>query len=125
MLSKIISTILVQLCKTDISCIVNMWTIVVIMLIMIITTPIILHLVLATNVTNLSDNMTTIQNKSYNSFTLLPSNQSTSKSSLLEKNNVTLEGLFDNLGGSGDWNQLLQPALDELNSRHPDMNIRL
>jgi len=69
--------------------------------------------------------MTTIQNKSYNSFTLLPSNQSTSKSSLLEKNNVTLEGLFDNLGGSGDWNQLLQPALDELNSRHPDMNIRL
>jgi multiple sugar transport system substrate-binding protein len=25
----------------------------------------------------------------------------------------------------GRWNQLLQPALDELNRRHPDMNIQI
>ena len=101
-----------------------MGTVVVIMLIMIITTPIILHPVLATTTTNVSDNPATINNKINNSFTLLPSNQSTG---ILppEKNNVILAGLFDDLGGSGDWNQLFQPALDELNRRHPDMNIQV
>jgi multiple sugar transport system substrate-binding protein len=33
--------------------------------------------------------------------------------------------MFDDLGNPGRWNQLLQPALDELNRRHPDMNIKL
>jgi multiple sugar transport system substrate-binding protein len=95
------------------------------MLIMIVSTSMILRPVIATITTNVSDDTATIHNKGYNSFTLLPSNQSTGISSSLEKNNVTLVGLFDNLGGSGDWNQLFQPALDELNRRHPDMNIRV
>ena len=58
-----------------------------------------------------------------NSITLVPSNQSST--SLPGKTNVTLRGLFTDLGESGRWNQLLQPALDELNRRHPDMNIEL
>ena len=59
----------------------------------------------------------------YNSFTVVPSNQS---STLLDTtNNVTLRGLFTDLGEPGRWIELLQPALDELNRRHPDMNIEL
>src|ERR671923_45920 len=46
-------------------------------------------------------------------------------SSLVDKTNVTLRGMFDDLGNPGRWNQLLQPALDELNRRHPDMNIQI
>jgi multiple sugar transport system substrate-binding protein len=57
----------------------------------------------------------------YNSFTLVPSNQS----GTLNKTNVTLKGLFTDLADPGRWNRLLQPALDELNRRHPDMNIQL
>jgi multiple sugar transport system substrate-binding protein len=102
-----------------------MGTVVIIMLMMTITTPTILQPVLATTVTNLSINTATIDDTRYNSFTLVPSNQSTSISSSPEKNNVTLGGLFDDLGESGVWNQLLQPALDELNRRHPDMNIQI
>jgi multiple sugar transport system substrate-binding protein len=125
MVSTIISSILVQLCKTGRCNIISLGTVVVIMLIMIVSTSMILRPVIATITTNVSDDTATIHNKGYNSFTLLPSNQSTGISSSLEKNNVTLVGLFDNLGGSGDWNQLFQPALDELNRRHPDMNIRV
>jgi multiple sugar transport system substrate-binding protein len=59
----------------------------------------------------------------YNSFTVVPSNQS---STLLDTtNNITLRGLFTDLGEPGRWIDLLQPALDELNRRHPDMNIEL
>ncbi len=100
--------------------------VVVMLLIMVFTMPTIVHSVLATTAaTSLSDDTANIQSKIYNSFTLLPSNQSTGISSAFEKNNVTLKGLFDNLGDSGDYNQLFQPALDELNERHPDMSIRL
>ena len=55
--------------------------------------------------------------------TLVTSDQPTSTS--LDKTNVTLRGLFTDLGDSGRWKQLLQPALDELNRRHPDMNIQM
>jgi multiple sugar transport system substrate-binding protein len=82
--------------------------------------------------TNLSSNNRTTyddsnsNNTGYDPFTLLPSNQSsTSKSSIPDKTNVTLRGIFDDLSKSGSWNQLLQPALDELNRRHPDMNIQI
>ncbi len=62
-------------------------------------------------------------NKGYNnSITLLSSNQS---STLPGKNNVTLRGLFTNLGDPGRWTHILRPALDELNRRHPDMNIQI
>jgi multiple sugar transport system substrate-binding protein len=88
----------------------------------IITTPTILQPTLGT--ANLSSNNTT--STEYNSFTLVPSNQSiTGTSSLSDKTIVTLRGLFDDLGEPGSWNQLLQPALDELNRRHPDMNIHI
>src|SRR5919198_3494224 len=101
---------------------------VVIALIMIIITPTILQPALA--IANLPHNTTTSAPEErapapypeYNSFTLVPSNQS---GTLLGKTNVTLRGLFTNLGDPGRWNQLLQPALDELNRRHPDMNIQI
>ena len=57
-----------------------------------------------------------------NSTTLLQSNQSSTSPG---KNNVTLRGLFTNLGDPGRWTHILQPALDELNRRHPDMNIQI
>jgi len=56
----------------------------------------------------------------------LRSNNTTSTtSSLHDKTNVTLRGIFDDLSEPGSWNLLLQPALDELNRRHPDMNIQI
>jgi hypothetical protein len=54
------------------------------------------------------------------------SNQSTS--TVGDKTNVTLRGIFDivpNDQGFGNWNLMLQPALDELNRRHPEMNIQI
>jgi multiple sugar transport system substrate-binding protein len=104
-----------QLCKASQYCIPKMSP-VVIALLMIIITPTILQPALAT--ANIPSNTTT----QYNSYTLVPSNQS---STLLDKTNVTLRGLFTDLGDPGRWNQLLQPALDELNRRHPDMNIQI
>src|ERR671914_129283 len=56
-------------------------------------------------------------------YTIVPSNQTTSI--VVDKTNVTLRGIFDEIGEPGLWNQLLQPALDELNRRHPDMNIQM
>jgi multiple sugar transport system substrate-binding protein len=89
-------------------------------------TPPILQPVLAI-ATNLPPSNRTIydgyNNNEYNrSVTLAQSNQS---NTLPDKTNVTLRGLFTDLGESGRWIQLLQPALDELNRRHPDMNIEL
>ncbi|MDQ4101533.1 MAG: extracellular solute-binding protein, partial [Thermoproteota archaeon] len=52
---------------------------------------------------------------------LLSSNQT----SVSNKTNVTLSGLFTDLGDPGRWTHLLQPALDELNRRHPDMSIQI
>src|SRR5918992_311335 len=93
-------------------------------LLTIIITPPILQSALATIATDLSANTTT--NMESNSFTLVPSNQSsTSTSSLSNKTDVTLRGLFTDLANPGRWNQLLQPALDELNRRHTDMNIQI
>jgi multiple sugar transport system substrate-binding protein len=78
----------------------------------------------ATTTTNLSTNATTTTTDTgYNSYILVPLNQSST--SLADKTNVTLRGLFDLENYPGRWNQLLQPALDELNRRHPDMNIKL
>jgi multiple sugar transport system substrate-binding protein len=62
------------------------------------------------------------------------SNNNTSETRLLsnqsdtlvnQTNVVTLRGLFTDLGDPGRWNDLLQPALNELNRRHPDMNIQI
>ncbi|MDQ4014134.1 MAG: extracellular solute-binding protein [Thermoproteota archaeon] len=117
-----------QLCKTGRYCIAKRGPVVIViaLLIIIITTPTtILQPSLATAATNLSANTTaTTTDTQYNSFTLVPSNQS-STPSLVDKTNVTLRGLFTDLGDPGRWNQLRQPALDELNRRHPDMNIQI
>jgi multiple sugar transport system substrate-binding protein len=54
------------------------------------------------------------------------SNQSTS--TVVDKTNVTLRTIFvtvPNEQGFGNWKPLLQPALDELNRRHPEMNIQI
>jgi multiple sugar transport system substrate-binding protein len=91
----------------------------------IIMAPPILQPALAT-ATNLPPINTTIgennNNAHNNPVTVLSSNQS---GTLLDKTNVTLRGLFTDLANPGRWNQLLQPALDELNRRHPDMNIQI
>jgi multiple sugar transport system substrate-binding protein len=97
--------------------------VIVALLMIIITAPTILQPALTT--ANLSANITTDTGNNNNSFTLFPSNQSRSVSSLVDKTNVTLRGLFTDLADPGRWNQLLQPALDELNRRHPDMNIQI
>ena len=95
------------------------------MIIIIATPTTILQPALGTATTNLSTNTTTITTTDieYNSITLVPLNQSST--SLADKTNVTLRGLFNVQVDPGRWNQLLQPALDELNRRHPDMNIEL
>src|ERR671915_2443867 len=56
----------------------------------------------------------------------LISNQSTS--TVGDKTNVTLRAnlvTIPNPQGFGNWNHTLQLALDELNRRHPDMNIQI
>ena len=92
----------------------------------IIAAPTILQPVIGTTSNLPSNNATTyINNTDYDTFILVPSNQSTT-SSLLGKTNVTLTGFFGGLEDSKlNWNILFQPALDELNRRHPDMNIQL
>ena len=97
-------------------------TIALLMIIVITSPATILQSALAT--ANFSANTTTTSDTEYNSFALVPSNQSTSALSV-DKTNVTLRGLFNVQVDPGRWNQLLQPALDELNRRHPDMNIEL
>ena len=117
-----------QLCKASRQCCIidkKGSSVTIALLIIIIVTPTILQPALATAATNLSPTNTTSyddNNSEYNSVTLVPSNQS---SALLDKTNVTLRGLFNVHNDPGNWNQLLQPALDELNRRHPDMNIEL
>ncbi len=54
------------------------------------------------------------------------SNQSTS--TVGDKTNVTLRASFPTVPnelGLGNWNHMLQPALNELNRRHPEMNIQI
>jgi multiple sugar transport system substrate-binding protein len=80
----------------------------------------------ATDSPSSNNNTTTTFSENNSSFILVPSNRSTTASALFDKTtNVTLRGIFDDLGVPGGWNQLLQPALDELNRRHPDMNIEI
>jgi multiple sugar transport system substrate-binding protein len=97
------------------------------LMVIIITTPTtILQPALGTATANLSTNTTTTTTTDieYNSITLVPLNQSST--SLVDKTaNVTLRGLFNVHNDPENWNQLLQPALDELNRRHPDINIEL
>src|SRR5918998_3588765 len=113
-----------QLCNKNQYCLQGI-TPIAIVLMAIVITPTILQSIIATYTTDLPPTNITQDdsNSEYNnSFTLVPSNQS---STLLDKTNVTLRGLFTDLGDPGRWIQLLQPALDELNTRHPDMNIEL
>jgi multiple sugar transport system substrate-binding protein len=97
------------------------------LMINILAAPTMLQPVLGTTSELPPNNLTTYNKTYYDTFTLVPSNQS-STSTLLDKTNVTLTGIFGGLEdspGRWKWNLLLQPALDELNRRHPDMNIQI
>jgi multiple sugar transport system substrate-binding protein len=86
----------------------------------IIVTPTTLQPSLAT-----TNSTTDIPDNQFFKMTVI-SNQSTS--TVGDKTNVTLRGIFNTIPderGFGNWKQLLQPALDELNRRHPDMNIQI
>ncbi|MDQ4016813.1 MAG: extracellular solute-binding protein [Thermoproteota archaeon] len=94
--------------------------VIVITLLMIIVTPTTLQPSLAT-----ANYTADIPDASFFNMTLM-SNQSTS--TVVDKTNVTLRAIFvtvPNEQGFGNWKPLLQPALDELNRRHPDMNIQI
>jgi multiple sugar transport system substrate-binding protein len=113
-----------RLCNKNQYCLQGITPIAVVLMAIVIT-PTILQSTIATSTTDLPPTNITqddSNNEYNNSFTLVPSNQS---STLLDKTNVTLRGLFTDLGDPGRWVHLLQPALDELNKRHPDMNIEL
>ncbi|MDQ3727478.1 MAG: hypothetical protein M3307_04490, partial [Thermoproteota archaeon] len=102
-----------RLCENDQYCIANTGAVTVILLmIFLIITPTILQPAPATTVTDLSSNatITAANDSAYSSFILVPSNQSPSISSSVEKHNVTLRGLFNVQVDPGRWNQLLQPA---------------
>jgi multiple sugar transport system substrate-binding protein len=93
---------------------------IVITLLVIIVTPTTLQPSLAT-----ANYTADVPDTSFFNMTLI-SNQSTS--SVVDKTNVTLRAIFvtvPNEQGFGNWKQLLQPALDELNRRHPEMNIQI
>ena len=94
--------------------------VIVITLLVIIVTPTTLQPSLAT-----ANYTADIPDTSFFNMTLM-SNQSTS--TVVDKTNVTLRTIFvtvPNEQGFGNWKPLLQPALDELNRRHPEMNIEI
>src|SRR5918994_5873603 len=98
-------------------------TVIVIALLVVIIAPTTLQPSLAT-----ANNNTTTADTPDNPFfhMTVTSNQSTS--TVGDKTNVTLRAIFatvPNELGIGNWNLILQPALDELNRRHPEMNIQI
>jgi multiple sugar transport system substrate-binding protein len=96
--------------------------VIVITLLVIIVTPTTLQPSVAT-----TNNNTTADTPDNQFFHMtVTSNQSTS--TVGDKTNVTLRAIFatvPNELGIGNWNLILQPALDELNRRHPEMNIQI
>ncbi len=42
-----------------------------------------------------------------------------------QKKQVVITAILDNLGGVINWNDLLTPAVEELKSRHPELNIQI
>src|SRR5918998_925010 len=95
---------------------------IVITLLLIIVTPTTLQPSLAT-----ANNTTTADTQDNEFFHMtVTSNQSTS--TVGDKTNVTLRAnlvTIPNPQGIGNWNHTLQLALDELNRRHPEMNIQI
>src|ERR687896_503240 len=91
-------------------------------LLLIIVTPPISHPSLVT-----ANNTTTADTQDNEFFHMtVTSNQSTS--TVGDKTNVTLRAnlvTIPNPQGIGNWNHTLQLALDELNRRHPEMNIQI
>jgi multiple sugar transport system substrate-binding protein len=93
---------------------------IVITLLVIIVTPTTLQPSLAT-----ANYTADIPDNEFFNMTLM-SNQSTG--TVGDKTNVTLRAILvtiPNEQGIGNWNHTLQLALDELNRRHPDMNIQI
>jgi multiple sugar transport system substrate-binding protein len=98
-------------------------TFIVITLLVIIITPTTLQPSVAT-----SNDTTTADISDSSLFHMtVASNQSTTNT-VGDKTNVTLRAILvtiPNERGFGNWNHTLQAALDELNRRHPDMNIQI
>jgi multiple sugar transport system substrate-binding protein len=97
---------------------------IVITLLLIIVTPTTLQPSLATA----NNTTTTTADTQDNEFfhMTVTSNQSTS--TVGDKTNITLRAILvtiPNPQGIGNWNHTLQLALDELNRRHPEMNIQI
>jgi multiple sugar transport system substrate-binding protein len=98
-------------------------TVIVIALLVVIMTPTTLQPSLATANSTTTD----IPDASFFKMTVT-SNQSTTSTVGDNKTNVTLRAIFPtipNERGFGNWNHMLQPALDELNRRHPEMNLQI
>src|SRR5919106_6540279 len=97
--------------------------VIVITLLVIIVTPTTLQPSVAT-----SNDTTTADTPDASLFHMtVASNQSTT-STVGDKTNVTLRAILvtiPNERGFGNWNHTLQAALDELNRRHPEMNIQI
>src|SRR5215204_11157 len=101
-------------------------TVIVITLLVIIITPTTLQPSLATA----NNTTTTNADLPDDSFfkMIVTSNQSTNTAVGDNITNVTLRAILvtiPNDQGIGNWNHTLQAALDELNRRHPDMNIQI
>src|SRR5215216_2382780 len=115
-----------ELCKViQRSCIINNKGLPItpaLLMIIIIATPTILHPALGTITTNLSTNTTTTDTD-YNSFILVPLNQSST--SLADKTNITLRGLFNKQIDSVRWNQLLHLFFFFKQKTAYEMNIEL
>src|SRR5215213_94390 len=100
-------------------------TVIVITLLVIIITPATLQPSLAT--TNNTTTNADLLDDSFFKMTVT-SNQSTNTAVGENKTNVTLRAILvtiPNDQGMGNWNHTLQAALNELNRRHPDMNIQI
>jgi multiple sugar transport system substrate-binding protein len=59
------------------------------------------------------------------SITLASANPAAISAVTLQKKEVTITAILDNLGGVIKWDDLLRPAVEELKSRHPELNIQL
>src|ERR687886_802914 len=98
-------------------------TVIVIALLVVIIAPTTLQPSLAT-----ANNNNTTSDIPDNQFFHMTVASNQSGSTVGDKTNVNLRGIFitvPNDQGFGNWNKMLQPALDELNRRHPEMNIQI
>jgi len=59
------------------------------------------------------------------SMIFYPGNAGIASAVTQQKKQVVLTAMLDNLGNTIKWDDLLRPALEELKSRHPELNIQI